>query len=145
MNENLRVVELTWRGGMRFEGGVPGGPPVMTDADVVEGPGPMHQLLLAVASCSGADVVSILEKMRVTLGDFRMEVRGTRRAEIPRRYVDIHLTYHISGEGIDEAKARRAIDLSIERYCSVMHSLAPDIPISYDLVLGVSGEARAAT
>jgi len=145
MDEHLRVVELVWRGGMRFEGGVPGGPTVLTDADAVESPSPMHQLLLAVASCSGADVVSILEKMRVTLRDFRMEVRGTRRAEIPRRYVDIHLTFHLAGDGIDESKARRAIDLSIERYCSVIHSLAPDIPISYDLVLGVSGEARTAT
>jgi putative redox protein len=143
MNENLRVVELAWRGGMRFEGGVPGGPPVMVDADVVAGPGPMHTLLVALAACSGADMVSILEKMRVTLLDLRIEVRGTRRAEIPRRYIDIHLTYHVAGRGLDEAKARRAIDLSIERYCSVIHSLAPDIPVSYDLVLGASGEAGA--
>ena len=144
MTENLRFVEMAWRGGMRFEGGVPGGPPVTIDADVVTGPGPMHALLLAVASCSGADVVSILEKMRVVLRDLRIEVRGTRRAEIPRRYVDIHLTFHLAGDGLDETKARRAIDLSIERYCSVMHSLAPDIPVSYDLVLGASGEAKAA-
>jgi putative redox protein len=145
MNENLRVVELAWRGGMRFEGGVPGGPPVMVDADLGAGPGPMHQLLMAVAACSGADVVSILEKMRVSLRDLRIEVRGTRRAEIPRRYVDIHLTYRLAGAGLDEAKARRAIDLSIERYCSAIHSLAPDIPISYDVVLGASGEAKAAS
>ena len=144
MTENIRVVELAWRGGMRFEGGVPGGPPVMVDADLATGPGPMHQLLMAVAACSGADIVSILDKMRVKLHDLRIEVRGTRRAEIPRRYVDIHLTYHMGGEGLDEARARRAIDLSIERYCSVMQSLAPDIPISYDLVLGAAPGARSA-
>jgi len=145
MNENLRVIELAWRGGMRFEGGVPGRPPMIVDADVVTGPGPMHTLLMAVAACSGADMVSILEKMRVALGELRIEVRGTRRAEIPRRYVDIHLTYHLAGQGLDEAKARRAIDLSIERYCSVIHSLASDITISYDLVLGASGEAGTAS
>lgn len=54
MSENLRFVEIAWRGGMRFEGGVPGGPPVMIDADVVTGPGPMHALLLALAACSGS-------------------------------------------------------------------------------------------
>lgn len=143
MNENIRVVEMAWRGGMRFEGGVPGGPPVLIDADVVTGPGPMHTLLLALAACSGSDVVSIMEKMRVVLRDLRIEVRGTRRAEIPRRYVDIHLTFHLAGDGLDETKTRRAIDLSIEKYCSVVHSLAPDIPISYDIAFGPSSGAEA--
>jgi putative redox protein len=133
MNENIRVVEMAWRGGMRFEGGVPGGPPVLIDADVVAGPGPMHTLLLALAACSGSDVV---------LRDLRIEVRGTRRAEIPRRYIDIHLTFHLAGDGLDETKTRRAIDLSIEKYCSVVHSLAPDIPISYDVAFGPSGGAE---
>jgi uncharacterized OsmC-like protein len=41
----------------------------------------------------------------------------------------------VSGEGADEAKARRAIDLSIEKYCSVLASFAPDIPVTYDLVI----------
>ena len=65
-----------------------------------------------------------------------MEVAGTRREEEPRRYTAIHLDYHLAGEGIDEARARRAIDLSLEKYCSVINSLAPDIRITYALALG---------
>ena len=87
------------------------------------------------AACTGADVVSILGKMRVALRELRIEVGGVRREEHPRRYTAIHLEYHIRGDGLDEAKARRAIELSIEKYCSVVHSLAADIRITHGLVL----------
>jgi putative redox protein len=93
----------------------------------------MLTLLLAAASCSGVDVVIILEKMRVALTSFSVDVAGTRREEEPRRYVAIHFTFRLRGAGLDEAKARRAVDLSIEKYCSVIHSLAQDIKITYDL------------
>jgi putative redox protein len=95
----------------------------------------MLTLLLAAASCSGSDVVSIMGKMRVVLRDFRIEVHGVRRDHEPRRYVSMHFDYHLSGDGLDEIKARRAIDLSIEKYCSVIHSLAPDIAITYGFSL----------
>jgi putative redox protein len=96
----------------------------------------MLTLLLAAAACTGSDVVVVLEKMRVDLRELRIEVAGTRREEEPRRYVAIHLDYHLGGQGIDPAKARRAIDLSLEKYCSVIHSLAPDIAVTYALSLG---------
>lgn len=144
MSDNIRKVSVAWQGGLRFSGGVPGGLAVPTDGDVLTAPGPMHQLLLAVGTCSGSDVVLILEKMRVTLTTFSIEVEGVRRAEDPKRYTAIHLKYRLAGAGLDETKARRAIDLSIERYCSVIHSLNPDIPIRYDLVLEVAGPAESA-
>ncbi len=78
----------------------------------------------------------ILEKMRVTLRDFRIEASGVRREEEPRRYTAMHLEYHLQGDGLDEAKAQRAIELSITKYCSVVHSLAPDIRITHGLTLG---------
>jgi putative redox protein len=127
---------LTWQHGLRFTGGESGGPAITIDADNVVGPGPMLTLLLAAAACSGSDVVSILEKMRVDLRELRIEAAGTRREDDPRRYVAIHLDYHLGGEAIDPMKARRAIDLSLEKYCSVVHSLAPDIAVTYALSLG---------
>ena len=127
---------LRWLDGMRFEGGEPGGPQVVVDADNATAPGPMLQLLLAAASCAGADVVSILKKMQVGLESVEVAMEGTRRAEHPKRYTAIHYTWTIKGTGLDEAKARRAIDLSMEKYCSVLHSLASDIAMSYDLRLG---------
>jgi putative redox protein len=136
MARETKRATVIWEQGLRFAGGEPGGPVITVDGDNVMGPGPMLTLLLAAAACSGSDVVLILEKMRVDLRGLRIEVAGTRREEEPRRYVAIHLHYYLGGEGIDPVKARRAIDLSLEKYCSVIHSLAPDIAVTYALSLG---------
>jgi len=129
-------VTLRWLDEMRFTGGEPDGPQVDIDAENVTAPGPMLQLLLAAAACSGADVVSILKKMQVGLESLEVSMTGQRRTEHPKRYTAIHYSWTIRGSGLDETKARRAIDLSMEKYCSVLHSLAPDIATSYDLRLG---------
>lgn len=135
MPRETKRATLTWQQGLRFAGGAPEGPVAVIDGDNVAGPGPMLTLLLAAAACSGSDVVLILEKMRVKLRELRIEIEGVRREEEPRRYVAIHLDYRLGAEGLDPIKARRAIDLSLEKYCSVVHSLAPDIGITYALTL----------
>ena len=134
MQETKRVV-LTWHEGLRFTGGAPEGPSTTIDGDNAAAPGPMLTLLLAAASCTGSDVVAMLQKMRVQLAQFRIDVTGIRREQEPRRYIAIHFDYRLGGEGLDQAKATRAIDLSLEKYCSVIHSLAPDIAITYALTL----------
>lgn len=130
MPETKRV-SLRWQDGLRFTGGAPGGPATVIDGDNAAAPGPMLSLLLAAASCSGSDVVLILRKMRVELRELRIEVEGQRREEEPRRFMAIHFDYLIGGVGLDQAKATRAVSLSVEKYCSVIHSLAPDIAITY--------------
>lgn len=134
-DENVRSVAISWEGAMRFRGGAPGKPTSLVDADGGEAPGPMVTLLLAAAACSGADIVSILEKMQVTLREFTVEVNGRRAPDHPKRYLTLHFSYRFVGEGLDEAKARRAIDLSHQKYCSVLHSLNSDIAITYDIAL----------
>jgi putative redox protein len=136
MAAETKRVSLSWREGLVFRGGEPGGPETTIDGDNATAPGPMLTLLLAAAACTGADVASILAKMRVTLRELRIDASGVRREEEPRRYTSLHLEYHLRGDGLDEAKARRAIDLSITKYCSVVHSLAPDIRVSHGLTLG---------
>jgi putative redox protein len=136
MSSNLRHATITWTGGLIFEGGAPDGPTIRIDGDDVAGPSPVVTLLVAAASCTGADVVSILEKSRAGLARFRIEVTGTRREDHPRRFTAIHFVFHLAGASVDEVKARRAIDLSLEKYCSVIHTLAPDIVITHDLALG---------
>ncbi len=128
-------VTLTWQRGMAFTGGVEGKPPIAIDADGATGPGPMATLLLALAGCTGSDVVSILEKMRFPVRALRIDVTGERRAEHPKRYTSIVLTFHVNAPGAPEERVRHAIDLSLEKYCSVSHSLAPDIARRYELVL----------
>ena len=136
MTVETKRVTLAWQERLVFRGGEPGGPAITIDGDNAAGPGPMLTLLLAAAACTGADVVAILEKMRVTLRGCRIEASGLRRESEPRRYTALHLEYHLSGDGLDEGKARRAIELSIAKYCSVVHSLAPDIRLTHGLTLG---------
>jgi putative redox protein len=133
--QETKCVSLSWQEGLRFVGGAPDGPVTSIDGDNAAAPGPMLTLLLAAASCSGSDVVVILGKMRVQLRELRIDVTGQRREQEPRRYTAIHLDYHVGGEGLDQAKATRAVSLSVEKYCSVIHSLAPDIAITYAVTL----------
>ncbi|HUL02289.1 MAG TPA: OsmC family protein [Gemmatimonadales bacterium] len=128
-------VTLRWREGMVFEGAVTGRPAVTVDADSVTAMSPVELLLLAAASCTAADVVSIMRKQRVELRSLEVAIQGTRREAEPRRFTALHFRFTISGAGAGEAQARRAIDLSLQKYCSVVASLAPDTKISYDLSL----------
>jgi putative redox protein len=130
-----RDVVIRWRERLVFEGSRVGRPAIVVDGDGAVATSPVDLLLVSAATCSGADVVAILEKQRVALQAIEITVRGTRRAEAPRRFTAIHFEFLISGAGADETKARRAIDLSIEKYCSVLASLAPDIHVTYDLAI----------
>ena len=135
MPEETKRITLEWQEGLRFRGGEPNGPSILIDGDNAEGPGPMLTLLLAAAACTGSDVVVVLKKMRVAFSALRIEVSAVRRETEPRRYISLHFDYRIAGAGVDPAKIRRAIDLSLEKYCSVIHSLASDIAITYALSL----------
>lgn len=131
-----RSVRLDWSGdALRFTGcGThPSTPTVEIDGDNTTAPGPMLLLLLAAAGCTAADVVSILRKMRVEPARLSVAVEGTRRDEHPRRFEKVHLRYEVGGDGLDDAKAQRAVSLSVEKYCSVVHTLAPDVAVSYDV------------
>lgn len=135
-DDNLRAATIRWEGGLRFRGGSSGGPTSLVDAGGKDAPGPMVTILIAAAGCSGADIVGILEKMQVTLQELSVHVSGRRAPEHPKRYLTLHFAYRIRGDGLNEAKARRAIDLSHQKYCSVLHSLNSDIAISYEIDLG---------
>jgi putative redox protein len=129
------IATLDWQGDLRFDAGAPGGARVTLDGNALQGPSPVTMLLCAAGACSGADVVGILEKKRVTLTRCHIEVGGRRREEYPRRFLDVWLRFHLAGEGLTEVAAQRAVDLSVEKYCSVLQSLNPDIAIRTEVVL----------
>lgn len=134
--KNVKAITATWQGrSMVFRAEAEGKPAVMMDGETDEGPSPMDMLLIALAGCTGSDVVHVLRKKRLDLRALRLDVVGQRRPEAPRRYTAITLRYTVSAPGATEAAVRQAIDLSLEKYCSVTHSLAPDIAIGYELAL----------
>jgi putative redox protein len=133
---HVKAITATWQArSMVFEAEAEGKPPVVMDGQTAEGPSPMDMLLIALAGCTGSDVVHVLQKKRLTLRALRIDVVGQRRPEDPRRYTAITLRYAVAAPGATEAAVRQAIDLSLEKYCSVTHSLAPDIAIGYELEL----------
>ncbi len=135
MAGEVKQVALDWTGGLRFRGGEADRPAILIDGDGVEAPGPMAGLLLMLASCTGADIVGILEKMRALPARFRIEVQGTRREEHPRRYTDVHLVFVLEGILIFVDPELRSVELSLERYCSVVHSIREDIRVTHELRL----------
>lgn len=100
-------------------------------AGLADGPSPMEMVLMAVGGCSGVDIVSILEKMRQPLKGFEIQVFGERMEEHPRYFHKIRVKYLVEGQ-VEEDKLIRAIDLSLEKYCSVSNGLIPKADISYE-------------
>lgn len=97
---------------------------------------PMQMLLAAVGSCSAIDVIGILKKQRQGLEDIRVRVDGDRdENEVPSLYRKVHIHYTLKGD-LDEAKVARAIDLSVNQYCSVskMIEKVAEISSSYEIV-----------
>ncbi len=100
-----------------------------------EGASPMQALLMAVAGCSGIDVIAILKKQRQQITNFSIEVEGERmQVDEAKPFKSIHLKFIIDGE-VEPRKALKAAELSFEKYCSVSKSLNPDIKISYEAVI----------
>ena len=136
MTESKRMIaDVHWTGGLRFTASKPGGPQILIDADGVTAPSPLVTLLIAGATCSGADVVAILEKKRIKITSFQIEAGGHRKEDYPRRFTEIWLRFTLAGEGLTELAARQAVDLSVQKYCSVMNSLNPDIVVTTEIVI----------
>jgi len=96
---------------------------------------PMELLLMGLAGCSAIDVILILKKQRQRIDEFRIQVEGDRPADVtPAPFEAIRLNYILKGD-IDEDKARRAIDLSMDKYCAATAQLRPTAEISYTLTL----------
>ena len=103
------------------------------DGDRKEGPNPKALLLSAIAACSGIDVVDILGKMRVPFSDLTIDVETEQTDEHPRVFKDIWVTYKLKTGLENEDKIRKAIDLSLEKYCGVSAMLRKNSPIHYTL------------
>jgi putative redox protein len=136
----ITTSHATWKGGLLFEAGA-GDRVHMIDGDSKQAPSPVETLLSALGTCAGSDVVDILAKQRTPVKSLEVDVLATRRAEFPRRVMDLDVTFTIGGAGIDPARAERAIALSIQKYCTVAASLAGDIRLTTTMVVnGKSGE-----
>lgn len=92
---------------------------------------PMEALLTSLASCAAMDVVHILNRQKEPLEDLQIEVEGERGEGTPTPFTRIHLTFTAIGAGLTDKKVRRAVALSVEKYCSVGASLDPAIEVTH--------------
>lgn len=128
----IKVMHLRYTGEEAFVAESASGHAIVTSFshDSMSAPSPMELVLIALGGCTGADVVSILEKKRQHVTAYEIEVRGTRRDEHPRIYTSIEVIHRVRGDSIDERAVARAIELSETKYCSVSAMLAASAKIT---------------
>jgi putative redox protein len=103
---------------------------------------PVELLLIALGSCTAVDVISIMRKKRERVTDYRVEIRGERRAEHPRKFTRMEVRHIVRGHNISEKALAQAIELSDEKYCSVAATLRSGVEIvsGYEIVEEEAGE-----
>ena len=114
---------------MEFEGTATSGHKLIMDADESSGGHntgfrPMELLLVGFGGCSGMDVISILRKKRQQVSGLDINVKGEKTETYPSIYKEVHIEYVVKGKGVQKEAVERAIELSLEKYCSVGATLA---------------------
>jgi putative redox protein len=125
---------------MAFEAEVPSGNNFVMDGipeigGENKGPTPVEALLSSVAACSAIDVVMVLQKKRQVITNYRIEVEWQRvpQGAWPRPILSMTIRHILSGENLDSAAVERAVELSDQKYCSVIATLrqAPAVVSEY--------------
>jgi putative redox protein len=114
-----------WQGGMAFESDNPSGHTFTIDTSPDEGGQgqglrPKALMLSSLAGCSGLDVAFIMRKMKLEVGRFEIAITARLTDTQPQTYERVEMEFHFHGEALKEDKLRRAVDLSVNKYCGVM-------------------------
>ncbi len=121
----INKIEVSWKGQMLFESASPEGDVMIDAAKESGGQGkglrPKAMMLTSLAGCTAMDVASLLKKMRAEVADFKIEVEGNLTEEHPKHYDKVKVTYRFYDKDFQKDKIEKAVNLSVERYCGVMH------------------------
>jgi putative redox protein len=120
-------LSLAWERDLLFRGRA-GKHELPLDGNGREGVSPVQALAFALASCMASDVVLVLTRGRQPLEGLTGHLHARRAAEDPRRLLRVEIRFEVRG-AVPADKVQRAIDLSRDKYCSVWHSLRPDIEL----------------
>ena len=96
---------------------------------------PISLVLTALTGCSGMDVITITRKMKQKVTDFKITAEAEKADDHPKVYTKIMLTYFFTGEQLEEEKLKKAIELSLNKYCSVSAMLKKTAEIEYKLII----------
>lgn len=133
------TVTIEWLGNMAFEAEMDGHKITLDAGEDVGGENrgsrPKPFMLLALAGCTGMDVISILKKMRVSVGRMTIEVDGELTEEHPKHFHSMHITYTFYGEQLPGDKIQKAVDLSQEHYCGVSYTYRKALKVTSEIRL----------
>lgn len=143
MSNNNYKATIQYAGDEFFIGTSPSGHAQTIDGkgDRKSAPTPMEMLLMAVGACTAIDVVSILEKKRQIITDYKIEVTGERRDEYPRAFTKMQVHHIVYGRNVSEQAVAQAIELSDTKYCSVAATVRPTVEIatSFEIIEAGTG------
>ena len=127
---------ITWTGNKTFTGQTESGHSIVigtADGEAPKpGPSAMELVLMGAGSCSAWDVVEILRKGRQAIEDVIVELDADRAPEPPKVFTRIHLHFIVKGRDLSEHRVKRAIDLSVEKYCSATKMLEKTATVTHD-------------
>jgi len=133
--------KLKWNGGNELHGFNADNHKTVYDSapagEPTAGPTPMQVFLHALAACSSMDILNILKKRRKELQDFRVEIEGERSEDHPKIYTAIKIKYIVSGGNITDKEMKMAIDLSMNKFCSISAMIDKSktkIEVDYEIV-----------
>lgn len=133
------TTKVRWTEGMAFEADVDGFKINMDAKSAVggsdSGPRPKPLMMVALAGCTGMDVVSILKKMRVEVDSFDIRVEGELTEEHPKHYSKMHIVYEFTGTKLPSDKINKAVNLSQERYCGVSASYNKAMELTFEVII----------
>ncbi|GAB6182328.1 OsmC family protein [Thermodesulfovibrio hydrogeniphilus] len=132
----MTKAKVKWAGGMQFVGQSGTGHAIVMDAHPDfggenSGMRPMELLLVGLGGCSGMDIVSILKKKKQDVRGVEINVQGKQADEYPKRYTEIEIEFIVTGKNLSEDAVKRAIELSMEKYCSVKATLEHSAKVSF--------------
>lgn len=132
MTDNKYKATIKYGGDDFFIGTTPSNHSLILDTkgERKSAPTPLELLLVSVAACTAVDVVSILEKKRQKVSDYKVEITGTRREEHPRAFTALHIHHLVYGQNILTQAVEKAIELSDTKYCSVAATVRPTATIT---------------
>ncbi len=131
---DTREVQAEWLADSRFRIESSLGVEAVFDGDREAGLSPMENLLGSLATCMGIDVVTILQKMRTDLRGLKISITGERNPQPPKFYRKIDFAFTVTGD-IPQDKVERALSLSFDKYCSVLHTLRKDLVVDHKVVI----------
>ncbi|MCE5195431.1 MAG: OsmC family protein [Nitrospiraceae bacterium] len=132
----MTEAKVTYIDGLRFVASANSGHAVVMDTDPEfggsnTGSTPMEILLMGLGGCSGMDVISVLKKKKQDVSSFHINIKGDKAENYPKKFTEIDVEFVLKGRNLSHEAVKKAIELSMTKYCSVKAALEGSAKITW--------------